>query len=34
VKKTQKSSAAKPKNVTIWDVTNAAARAKLSALNG
>jgi phosphatidylserine/phosphatidylglycerophosphate/cardiolipin synthase-like enzyme len=34
VKKTTKSSAAKPKNVTVWDVTNAAARAKLSALMG
>lgn len=34
VKKTKKSSAAKAKNVTIWDVTNAAARAKLSALMG
>ena len=34
VRKTTKSSAAKPKNVTVWDVTNAAARAKLSALMG
>ena len=34
MKKTKKSSAAKAKNVTIWDVTNAAARAKLSALMG
>ena len=34
VKKTTNNSAAKPKNVTIWDVTNAAARAKLSALMG
>ena len=34
VKKTTKSSTAKPKKVTIWDTTNAAARSKLSKLMG